>query len=69
VPFLYCDEEIGFPGVDSVGCKSCRCGRSLSVGKMLGFGHVGSLIEEDNKSLKLSVRISSLLESNTRNVF
>jgi hypothetical protein len=63
----YRDEEIGASGVHSVGCKICRCGRSLLVSKMIVFGHVGYLFDEDNKCLKLSVSISSLLESN--NVF
>jgi hypothetical protein len=31
------------------------------VSKMLVFGHVGYLLDEDSKSLKLSVSISSLL--------
>jgi hypothetical protein len=38
VPSWYCDEELGGPRVDSVGCKSCRCSRSPLVSKMCGFG-------------------------------
>jgi hypothetical protein len=36
-----CDEEIGGSGVDSVGCKCCRCGRNILVSKMVVFSHVG----------------------------
>jgi hypothetical protein len=48
VPYWYCDEEIGGPGVDSVACKSCRYSRSPLVSKMSGFVTLGYLFQEDN---------------------
>jgi len=57
VPFRYCDEELGGPGVDSVGCKSWRCRRSPLVSKMCGFGPLGYLFKVDDKTLILSVTV------------
>jgi hypothetical protein len=54
VPSWYCDEGLGGPGVESVGCKICRSIRSPFVRKTFGFGLHGYLFEEDNITLILS---------------
>jgi hypothetical protein len=56
VPSWYCDEELGGLRVDSVGCKSCRCGRSPLVSKMCAFGPLDYLFKEDDKTLTFIVR-------------